>query len=394
MDDANDTLLTHGGRNPQRYFGAVNTPVCRMSTVLFKDYAAWQEAESGKRHVDKEGHSYGRYGNPTTTALAAMVAELEGGTDTVLTSCGLSALTLALQTFLVPDTHALVADHVYGPTARWFTEFGAARGVEHTFFNARSSADELQSLLRPNTKVLFLESPGSFTFELSDVPALTDLARRHGIISIGDNTWGALLHFAPFARGLDVSVQSLTKYAGGHSDAMMGAVTCREPKLARQIRHTASLLGNMSASADDAALILRGLRTLSVRLARHESHALALAADLQTHKAVAAVLHPGLPSHPDHALWQRDFTGSCGLFGVLLHPLTPAQSATFVNALQHYGVGYSWGGYESLLLPAPLTGLNRTKALPAGSLFRIHVGLEDYNDLRDDLRQALDLIVG
>ena len=389
-----DTLLTHGGRDPQRYAGAVNVPVHRMSTVLFADHAAWLAAEQGKRPLE-QGYAYGRYGNPSTIALADTLTQLEGGVDTVLTHCGMSAISLALLTFLRAGDHALVCDNAYVPTRRWFNVYGQRNNIDVTYFNPAIDAAGLRALIRDNTRVLLLESPGSFTFELSDVPALTAFARERGIVSIGDNTWATPLYYRPFELGLDVSVHALTKYVMGHSDGLMGALISGSDAVATRVRETSSVLGISNASADDAALALRGLRTLRVRLERHAATGLMLAAELEKHPAVKQVLHPGLASHPQHALWQRDFSGCCGLFGVVLHAVDDAALARMIDGLKLFGVGYSWGGFESLLLPAPPAGLGRTcTGVPEGTLIRIHAGLEDPEDLRAELFAALERLKG
>ncbi len=386
------TLLTHAGRDPERHVGAVNIPVYRMSTVLFNDYLEWENADRGTpRAIDEQGYAYGRYGNPTTRAFARTLAALEGGDETFLTSCGLGALTAVFHTFLQHGDHALVADNVYGPTRAWFNNVGQRNGITVTFFDPRATADELATLIQDNTKLLLIESPGSITFEISDVPALTTLARKHGIISVGDNTWGTPLYFKPFERGFDISVQSVTKYIMGHSDGLMGAITCKND-LAPRLRSSLAHLGT-SVNADDAYHALRGLRTLHVRLPHHQQNALLLAQELEQHPAVAQVWHPALPSHPDHALWKRDFSGSCGLFGLALQPHIQRDAVEkMVNALTLFGVGYSWGGYESLLLPSPVRGIRTATAnsMPSGTILRIHVGLEHLDDLRADLWRAFD----
>ena len=376
-----DTLLTRLGRDPARQNRAVNPPVYHASTLAFETVAEFEAAAAGK--FDKGTLYYGRYGMPTTFALESAVAELEGGYGAIAMSTGLAAITCALLTFLRAGDHVLVTDSAYEPARHVTDELLGRFGVEASYFDPLIGAG-IAELIRPNTRLVYLESPGSVTFEVQDVPAIAAAAHRAGLVVLFDNTWASPLYFKPFAHGVDVSIQAATKYIVGHADAMLGMIVCREEHY-EALRRTAFHLGH-SAAPDDVYLALRGLRTLSLRMARHHKNALEVATWLQNRPEVARVLYPALPGDPGHALWRRDFTGASGLFGVTLGPCPKEAVTAMLDGLELFSLGVSWGGFESLVRPTDVTGI-RTAANwePPGPLLRVHIGLEDPKDLIADL---------
>ncbi len=378
-----DTTLTTAGRKPAANFGIVNPPVYHASTVLFATLDALEAAQ----HVREPGKVYyGRSGTPTTFALEEAVAALEGGYRALIAPSGVSAIATALLAFVKAGDHILVADHVYGPTRRFCTTVLARFGVTTTFYDPLIGA-AIAELIRPETRVLFLESPGSLTFEVQDVPALAAAARKAGVVSLLDNTWATPLYLKPLALGIDVSIQAATKYIAGHSDLMMGTVTATEaayPALATAIRDLGACAG-----PDDVFLALRGLRTLGVRLPRHGATGLALADWFARQPEVVRVLHPARAHDPGHALWKRDFTGATGLFAVELAPQPRPALAALLDHLELFGMGYSWGGFESLMLPVDPAPLRTARPWSAsGPLLRVHAGLEDPDDLIGDLERG------
>ena len=374
-EDPPDTKVTALGRMSQEHFGVVNTPVYRASTILYPDMAALK--------AGKQPYTYGRRGTPTTRSFEAAVTELEGAANTVTVPSGLNANALAILSVCSAGDHLLMVDTAYEPT-RHFCERTLKRfGVETSYY---APAADIAPLLRPNTKAVFCESPGSLTFEVQDIPAIARTAHGAGASVLMDNTWATPIFFQPLKHGVDLSIQAATKYVGGHADVMLGYVSANDSHAAR----LAETHGNMGlyASGDDCFLALRGLRTLPVRLARHQQTGLALARWLQAQPDVARILHPGLEDDPGHALWKRDFTGACGLFGLVLKPASEAAIAAFVDGLQHFGIGYSWGGFESLIVPAHIHRPARPFAME-GPCLRVHAGLEDAGDLIADLEQGL-----
>jgi len=372
-----ETVLTHAGRDPLAYFGAVNTPVFRASTILSASYAD-RKREKGEREP-----RYGRRGTPTTFTLEDVLAEIEGADAAVLCPSGLSAVTTALMAFLNQGDHVLMADCVYGPARNFASKLINRYGVETTFFDPAIGAG-IADLIRDNTKVVYVEAPGSQTFDMQDIPAIAAAAHSHGCIVMTDNTWATGLFFKPFAHGCDVSVHAATKYIVGHSDAMLGAITCTQATYG-PIREMWSLLG-VAAAPDDVYLATRGVRTMQVRLEQHQKNATEVAKWLQGRPEVARVLYPALASDPGHAIWKRDFTGASGLFGVVLQPTNEAQLEAFFDTLELFGMGSSWGGYESLAIPAdPGSNRTATKWAAEGPLIRLHIGLENPADLMADL---------
>jgi len=370
-----ETRLAHAGRDPSRHHGFVNTPIYRGSTVLFPSLASLE--------ANAQEFTYGRLGTPTVKALEEAIAELEGGHRTLLAPSGLSAIATALLAFVSAGDEVLVSDSVYRPTRRFCDHVLKRLGVKTTYYDPLISGG-IKKLLGDKTKVVFAESPGSQTFEVQDIPIIAKAAHEAGAVLILDNTWATPLHFKPFTHGVDVSIQAATKYIVGHADAMLGAITASE-KTARAVEKAHEDLG-LCPGPEDAYLGLRGLRTLGVRLARHQQSALELARWLEARPEVDRVLHPGLPSDPGHALWARDFTGASGLFAFILKPVSHAGLAAMLDGLTLFGMGYSWGGFESLILPFdPRDYRTATTWEAEGPAIRLHVGLEDVEDLKADL---------
>jgi len=384
------TRLTHGARPPVRSHGFVNPPVYRGSTVLQPSCEA--RVANSKRRFERV-MTYGTAGGPTHYALEDMVAGIEGGSHCTIVGTGLAAVAVPLLAFLKAGDHCLMPDSVYGPARSLAEGMMTGWGIETTFYDPTITAESLAALWKPNTRVLYLESPGSHTFEMQDVPALTALARARGVVSMIDNTWG-IHHFQPFAKGCDISIQALTKYVGGHSDILLGSVTVNTEAHHHAVRGAASAMGHY-ASPDDCWLALRGARTMGVRLAHQEQAGLEIARWLQGRPEVLKILHPALPEDPGHAIWKRDFTGACSLFGVVFQPrYTDADIYRFVDSLKLFGIGASWGGYESLALPTqPSIARSVSRPLP-GQAVRLHIGLEEVADLKADLQQALAKLPG
>lgn len=376
-----DTTLAHAGRHPEAYHGIVNPPVFRASTVTFPTLDAL-EAASAKPY---EGVYYGRVGTPTTQALEEAVAAIENGFRAVSFSSGLAAIGVSLMTFLRAGDHLLMVDSVYGPTRRFCDQVLKGFGIETTYYDPLIGAD-IERLLRPETKVVFVESPGSLTFEVQDVPAISDVAHKHGALVMMDNTWATPLFFPALEKGADLSIHSATKYIVGHADAMLGVVIAKTEDVWRRLKATASYVGNC-AGTEECYLGLRGLRTLSARLARHQESAFKVARWLSARPEVARVLHPAFDSCPGHALWKRDFTGASGLFSVVLKGgVTRAALARMLDGYEYFAMGYSWGGFESLIVPAELEKIRTAVPWRAeGPTLRFHIGLEDVDDLIADL---------
>ena len=378
-----ETLLTHAGNHPEDNHGIVNPPVYHASTVLFPTVEKLEHAQKDRL----SGVYYGRYGTPTTFALEEAVGALEGGGRAIALPSGLAAIGATLLSLLQTGDHLLMVDSAYGP-ARGICDKTLARfGIETTYYDPLVGAG-IADLMRPNTRLVYLESPGSLTFEVQDVPAIVAAAHAKGALVALDNTWATPLFFRALDHGVDIVIHAATKYIVGHSDAMLGIVVTRDEALYRTIRLAAHGMGHCAAP-DDCYLALRGLRTLSVRLQRHQENGLALARWLQGRPEVARVLHPGLPEHPGHALWRRDFRGASGLFAMVLQPSPPRAVAAMVEGLRLFGMGASWGGYESLLLPVkPETMRTATRWAPGGPTLRLHAGLEAVGDLIADLEQG------
>ena len=383
-----DTLLTHVGRNPDAQHGAINPPVYHASTILAADMADYYARREPARRFDGKTTRYALHGTPTTFALEELLARIEGGYRAMVVSSGLAAITAPLQSLLGAGDHCLMVDSAYGP-ARTFCEGILKRcGVETTYYDPLIG-EGIAGLMRPNTRVVYCEAPGSLTFEMQDIPAIAAAAHRHGARVLMDNTWATPYLFRSFEHGVDVSIHAATKYIGGHSDIMLGAVICNEETF-MPVREGTAELGHC-AGPDDVFLALRGMRTLSVRLERHQKNALEVARWLQSRPEVSRVLYPALPEDPGHAIWKRDFLGASGLFGVVLRPVPQAAVHAFIDALDLFGIGASWGGFESLIVPAaPERNRTATSWQAEGPMVRLHIGLEDPQDLIADLAQGLD----
>jgi cysteine-S-conjugate beta-lyase len=382
-----ETLLTHAGNKPRANFGIINPPVYHASTILYPTVAALEAAVKDRF----SGVTYGRNGTPTTFAFEEAVAAVEGGEKAIAMPSGMAAIAGTLLTFLKQGDHLLVSDTVYSPVRGLCGATLVGMGVETTYYDPTIGAG-IAELIRPNTRVVYLESPGSLTFEVQDVPAIAAAARSRGCLTVLDNTWATPLYFKPFEHGVDVSLHAGTKYITGHSDTMMGVIICRDANY-HQLKSAIHGLG-YCAAPDDCYLALRGLRTLAVRLARHQETALTLARWLQARQEVTRVMHPGLPQDPGHQLWKRDFRGSSGLLGFTLRPCPPAAVAAMLDGMQLFGLGYSWGGYESLLIPTKPQALRTAVPWTAdGPCFRLHAGLEDPDDLIADLERGLARLV-
>ncbi len=380
------TRVTTAGRRPEWTGPVVNTPVWRASTILYDSVA---DLRQGPKH-NADGHwFYGRRGTPTQWALAEALTELEpGAAGTMLYPSGVEAVAGALMSVLKPGDHLLMVDTAYDPTRSMCTGLLADWGVETSFYDPLIGAS-IAELIQPNTRAIFMEAPGSLTFEVQDVPAIVAAAKARGLTTLIDNTWATSLFFQPLALGVDLSIVALTKYVIGHSDGMAGAVTANAATYPA-LRNTAQRLGQF-LSPDDSWLALRGLRTMAVRLKQHQESALEIARWLSDQPEVARVLHPALPSCPGHDAWARDFAGSSGLFSFVLNGGNEAARAALIDGLAHFGIGYSWGGFESLALPVdPVQYRTATRWQAEGPVVRLQIGLEDVGDLIADLRAGLD----
>ncbi|MBB3810780.1 cystathionine beta-lyase [Pseudochelatococcus contaminans] len=372
------TRLSVAGSHPEEAFGFVNPPVYHGSTVLFPSVK--DMAERTNRY------GYGRRGSPTMSALQEAIGAIEGGVGVVLCPSGLSAVSTALLAVLKAGDHLLMTDSAYDPIRTFCDNVLARFGVEITYYDPLIGGD-IASLFKPNTRAVFTESPGSLTFEVQDIPAIAEAAHARDILVLLDNTWATPLYFPAHARGADISIWSGTKYLSGHSDILFGTVSAN----ARAWRALAKTHGDtgMCVGPDDVYLALRGLRTLAVRLEAHQKSALELARWLETRPEVSRVLHPALESHPGHAIWKRDFLGSTGLFSVVLKSVPHKAVAAFLDHLKFFGLGYSWGGFESLAIPFRATPYRTaTRWEPEGPTIRFQIGLEDVRDLKADLEEG------
>ncbi len=378
------TQVTSLGRHPASNSGSVNPPVHHTSTLIFSNFRQMRDYEQGKG----THHGYGRHGNATVDALCEAIIQLEGADRCFITSSGLSATILAIQSCVGAGDHLLVTDSIYGSTRKYVMKELMRYGVDVTFYDPLIGAG-IEALFKPNTKAIYVESPGSLTFEVQDIPAIAKVAHARDILIIADNTWATPVFLQPFELGIDLSIQSVTKYIAGHSDLVMGAVSCKHAhaKLVEDVfLHT-----GVCAGADNVYLALRGLRSLVVRLKEHERSALKIAQWLESHAKVKRVLYPALPSDPGHALWKRDMTGAASLFAFELHHADEAIVEAFINSLHHFGIGYSWGGYESLVIAyQPAAQRVATTWDKDCWLIRLAIGLEDADELIADLEKALN----
>jgi cystathionine beta-lyase len=375
-----ETRLVSAGRDTKEQHGFVNPPVYHASTVLYAS------AEDQVAHRSR--YQYGRRGTPTTEALENALRTLEGEAcaGVALMPSGLSAISTALLAVAGAGDHILVSDSVYRPTRIFCDGLFTRMGVETTYYDPLIGGG-IAGLFKPNTKAVFTEAPGSQTFEMQDIPAIAKAAHDNGAVVLMDNTWATPLYFNAFDKGVDLSIQAGTKYIGGHSDIMFGCVAANAATLTT-LKETVRATG-LCVGPDDVFLALRGLRTLAVRLARHHQSGLTVARWLLQRPEVARVLHPALAGDPGHAIWQRDFTGACGLFGLVLKPMPDKAVYAFMNALELFGMGFSWGGFESLVVVFDCTEYRTaTQWAPGGPTLRFHVGLEDPDDLIADLERG------
>ena len=382
------TRAVHLGRNPGKFLGAVNTPVFRASTMLFSTMAELEQAARG----EYAGIGYGLHGLPTVTDLQDTVAAIEGAHRALAVPSGLTATTLPLLALLRAGEHVLVTDSVYGPTRRFCNNHLLRLGVEVSYYDPLL-AGGIEREFRPNTRLVFTESPGSLTFDVQDIPAIAAVAHARGALVVIDNSWATPFGFRSFDHGVDVSVHAATKYIGGHSDVLSGLILASKATFPALHRLWTDI--GVTASSDDSFLALRGLRTLPLRLARHVESALRIAKWLQTRREVREVIYPALPGSRGFDLWKRDFVGASGLFAVVLQPVAKARIAAMLDGMRLFGMGWSWGGFESLIIPTyPERVQTATTWDAGGPCLRLAIGLEDPGDLIADLEEGLARLSG
>jgi cystathionine beta-lyase len=378
-DDAGmNTRLVHIGHDPHSYHGFVNPPVVHASTVLFPDCATMERRD--------QKYIYGTRGTPTTDALCEALDELEGSAGTVLVPSGLAAISVPFLAFLSSGDHALIVDSVYAPCRQFCDTMLKRLGVEIEYYDPEIGAG-IETLIKPNTRLVHTEAPGSNTMEMQDIRAISEAAHRHGCVVTMDNTWATPLYFRPLDFGVDVSIHATTKYPSGHSDIVMGSVSANAAHWP-QLKDAALTMG-ICGAPDDSYLILRGLRSMGIRLEHHQRSALEVAQWLENREDVSRVLHPALPSFPGHEIWKRDFKGASGVFSFVLkveeESRFKAKAHALLDTLSLFGLGYSWGGYESLAVPVSLSDRTIRTAPTDGPVIRLQIGLEDVADLRKDL---------
>ena len=374
-----ETKIILAGRHPHDHEGAVNTPVYHASTILYPSLAAIRGNEPMR-------YTYARRGTPTSTALEEAMMDIEGADGCVLTPSGSSAVSTAILSVVKSGDHLLMVDSAYYPTRSFCDKFLTRMGVETEYYDPLIGGD-IETLIRPNTSLIFMESPGSQTFDVQDVPAIVAAAKKASVKTAIDNTWASPHFFKPLAHGVDLSIQAATKYIIGHADALLGTV-CANGNVYRDLRHTHGLLG-LCAAPDDVFLALRGMRTLATRLKQHEQAALEIAAYLSEFDFVREILHPGFEGAAGHDLWKRDFTGAAGLFAIEVDPIDEENLAAMLDNMSLFGMGYSWGGYESLILPAEITR-TATEHDQTRQIIRLNIGLEHVDDLKNDLYQGFE----
>ena len=375
-----NTRLSHIGNNPSDYHGFVNPPVVHASTVLFPNARAMETRE--------QKYTYGTRGTPTTDALCEAIDSLEGSAGTILVPSGLAAVTVPFLAFLSAGDHALIVDSVYFPTRHFCDTMLKRLGVEVDYYDPMIGAG-IEALIKPNTKLVHTEAPGSNTFEMQDIGAISAAAHKHGCVVTMDNTWATPVFFRPLDFGVDISIHAATKYPSGHSDILMGTVSANAEHWEQL--HEANITLGICGSPDDSYQILRGLRTMGIRLQHHQESAFTIAKWLEERHDVARVLHPALPSFPGHELWKRDFKGASGIFSIVLDASPEkarAKAHAFLDALRFFGLGYSWGGFESLAVHVQLGDRKVCKAPAEGPVIRLQIGLEDIADLRKDLERG------
>jgi len=383
-----ETLLATLGSSPDDHHGVVNLPTYRASTILFSSYEDFMAADTGSWPTP----IYGRYGTPSTMALEEALAQVDGAEKAIVTSSGLAAIVVVLLAYLKAGDHVLITDSVYGSTRRFCDMELKRLGVDIEYYDPLIGGG-IDKLIKQNTKLVFVECPGSLTFEMQDVTAIAKAAHAKGVLVASDSTWGASLYFRAFEKGVDINIQSATKYISGHSDLVMGVITCSNEHYKR-IHQTYKNLG-FTPSGDNCFLALRGLRSLAVRLSRHYENAMKVAEWLQKQPEISEVIYPALPGARGHDIWKRDFLGACSLFGFVLKTTDEKAVARMFNGFELLGMGYSWGGYESLCVPVNL-GKGRTATTwdTPGTLVRLHVGLEHVDDIIADLQGGLKRLHG
>ena len=381
-----DTKLTLAGRKPFENFGIVNPPIYRTSTVLFKN-----TKELGKAIHNRFNQTYyGRYGTPTTFALEEGIKEIENGYRSIATSSGMSSISISLLSFLSKDDHCLISDCTYYPTKKFAIKILAKFGVQVDFYDP-TNIDSFKKKINKKTKVIFMESPASLTFEIEDMSEIIKIAKKKKIITMLDNSWATPFYFSPIDIGIDLSILAATKYISGHADVMLGLITTKNEKLFLKIKDTAVSLGDCPGP-QECYLSLRGLRTLSTRLEHHRSSAIKIARFLENNDKISKVLHPALPKNENYEFWSKYFRGSTGLFSFILKEQSKSKVYKMIDKLKLFKLGFSWGGYESLILPVfPKSERKIAKWNERGILLRIHVGLENVNDLIIDLKNAFKL---
>ena len=382
------TRIVHAGRDPKEQGWMVNPPIYQTSTIVFptlKDLLYAERGYSNNDLVEPYELKYGRYGTQTNFALEKAIAEIDGGYNSFVTSSGAAAINTALVAFLKQGDHMLLVDNVYSPTRSFADKFLKKLGIETTYYSPLIGED-IKKLIKKNTKVIFIESPGSLTFEVQDVAAICKVAKKHGVVTIVDNSWASGIYFKPLEHGADVVVTALTKYINGHSDVMMGAITVQEKHF--RVMYEAFRYMAVTAAPFSSYMVQRGLRTSKIRMDHCFKSALALTKWLEGRSEVEKVLYPALESDAGYKLWKRDFTGAAGLFTIVLDRKYSNESlARMVDRLHYYAMGYSWGGYESLILPIDPSSVRSATKWPYGNKtsLRINVGLEDIQDLQEDL---------
>ena len=382
-----DTKLSKAGTNTEDNFGIMNPPIYRASTIHFPTISSFNSRFD--RRFDEV--VYGSYGTPTTKALETAIAELENANRCMVLTSGTAAISLTFMACVKPGDHVLISDGVYKSTRTLCETLLTKLNIKISFFHPEAG-ENLENQILPETRLVFLESPSSFTFETQDIPAITKICRRKGILTAIDNTWASPLFFKPLDHGVDISTQAATKYLCGHSDVMMGSISVKDEKLFKTIKDVAIQFGN-SVSPADCYLALRGIRTMAIRLRQHQETALQLVNWLIKRPEVNNVLYPAWPNDPGYSLWERDFSGASGLFGVILEPTYEKAVSTFIEGLKYFRIGASWGGYESLMIPSyPIRSFAASNWQERGPLLRVHAGLEDARDLIDDLDEGFSRI--
>lgn len=384
------TKLIHSFRDPSQQSGVVNTPLYQSSTIIFDKYQDLLDKERENENANIAKLKYGRYGSKTNFTLENSIAQMENGFGAIITSCGMSAISTTILSYVNQGDHILVSDNCYYPIRQIASEFLAKFGITVTYFD-NDIASDIEKLIQKNTKLIFLESPGSQTFEIADIKAITEVTKKYNIKSILDNSWSSGVYFKSFENNIDISILAATKYINGHSDVMIGAIIAKNEEDYNKIHATYRILGT-SIAPFSAFMTLRGMRTLNIRMKEAEKSALKIAKWLETLPQISKVFYPALESNKYHDIWKRDFSGAAGIFSIQLDKKYSIEKLSkFYDNLNYFGMGYSWGGYESLILPFSLDGARTiTKdQYEDKSLARINIGLEDVDDLKEDLEEGL-----